>query len=229
MGLLRRRDAELGILPVAGRDDLVLVAEQAVEEMVSGLAMMTAEYVDEGQIDDDVARALSMGFPLVTQREAPTQEALVVAQSVARFGFMARVAEWEMLPAARRPVGWMLAGLRGAVKSSVAEELKEDRDGQESFYAALGEVTAFFVGREPLDVPYDADQGFLLMWTIPGVGGDARALLRAKTLPMALERVGQSSNGNTGPIEGSVVEDLERVWKYGFALRSFEEFFRGDR
>jgi hypothetical protein len=123
----------------------------------------------------------------------------------------------------------MLAGLRGAVRSSVAEELKDDPDGQGSFYAALGEVTAFLVRREPLDVPYDADEGFMLMWTIPGVGGDVRALLRAKTLPMALERIGESSNGNTGPMGNATAEDLQRVWKYGFVLRSFEEFFRGSR
>jgi hypothetical protein len=228
MGLLGRRNAEPGMLPVAGRDDLVRVPEEAAAEMVNDLAMKTSTYVDGGAIEDDVARALSMSFPLITQREAPTQETLVVAQSVARFGFMARVAEWEMLTTARAPVGWMLAGLRGAVRSSVAEELKDGDDGEKSFYAALGEVTAFFVRREPVDVPYDADEGFLLMWTIPGVGGDVRASLREKTLPMALQSHGEGLNGNTRAVEGATVEDLQRVWKYGFLLRSFGEFFRGD-
>ena len=141
---------------------------------------------------------------------------------------MARVAEWERLTTARKPEGWMIAGLQGAVESSVAEEVREPDDEEKPFYDALGEVTAFFVGREPLDVPYDANQGFVLMWTIPGVGGEVRALLREKTLQMALQRDGEALRGPAGPIEGATVEDLRRTWKYGFVLRSFEEFFRED-
>ncbi len=66
------------------------------------------------------------------------------------------------------------------------------------------------------------------MWTIPGVGGEVRALLREKTLSMVLQRDGQGLKGPTGPIEGATLEDFQRVWKYGFLLRSFEEFFRDD-
>ena len=121
---------------------------------------------------------------------------------------MARVAEWERLSTARKPVGWMIAGLQGAVESSVAEELRESDDEEKSFYGALAEVTAFFVRREPLDVPYDANQGFMLMWTIPGVGGEVRALLREKTLSMVLQRDGQGLKGPTGPIEGATAGGL---------------------
>ena len=166
------------------------------------LATETRECVDNGEIEDDVARALSIGFPLVTQREGAPKETLVVAQSVARFGYMARVAEWERLSTAREPEGWMIAGLQGAVESSVAEELRESDDGEKSFYDALAEVTAFFVRREPLDVPYDANQGFVLMWTIPGVGGEVRALLREKTLPMVLQRDGAGPEGPNRPDRG---------------------------
>jgi hypothetical protein len=66
------------------------------------------------------------------------------------------------------------------------------------------------------------------MWTVPGVGGQVRALLREKTLPMVLQRDGESLKGPAGPIEGATVEDFRRTWKYGFLLRSFEEFFRED-
>ncbi len=93
----------------------------------------------------------------------------------------------------------------------------------------LGEVTAFYVRREPLDVPYDADQGFVLMWTIPGMGGQVRALVRDKTLQMVLQRDGEGLRSPTGAIEGATVEDFQRVWKYGFVLRSFEEFFWEDQ
>jgi hypothetical protein len=226
MGLLRRKRA--GWLPVAGRDDLVSVPEDDAEEMVNLLAMETYEYVNEGEIPDDAARALSMGFFLITEREPATKETLVAAQSVARFGYMARVAECKTVTTARRPTGWMIAGLRGAVESNVAEEMEEAEDAEKSFYDVLGEVTAFFVGREPLDVPYDADQGFALMWTIPGMGGEVRALVRDKTLRMVLQRDGEGLRSPAGPIEGATVEDFQRIWKYGFLLRSFEEFFSED-
>jgi hypothetical protein len=196
------------------------------EGMVNVLATETREYVDEEGIGDDTARALSMGFVLVTGREAAANETLVAAQAVARFGYMARVAEWERLSTARKPKGWMIAGLRGAVEASVTQELEDAGSAEgESFYDALGRVTAFFVCREPLDVPYDADHGFALMWTIPGTGGEVRALLRDRTLPMALPGDGAGLEGPSGPIEGATVEDFQRIWKYGFVLRSFEEFF----
>ena len=122
----------------------------------------------------------------------------------------------------------MIAGLRGAVESNVAEQLEEADNAERSFYDVLGEVTAFFVGREPLDVPYDADEGFALMWTIPGMGGEVRALVRDKTLQMVLQRDGEGLRSPAGPIEGATVEDFQRIWKYGFLLRSFEEFFWED-
>jgi hypothetical protein len=226
MGLFRRKKA--GWLPVEGRDDLVSVPEAEAEEMVNLLAMETYKSVDEGEIRAEAARALTMGFLLVTEREPATEETLVAAQSVARFGYMARVAEWETPTTARRPSGWMLAGLRGAVQSNVAEELQEAEDSEQSFYDVLGEVTAFFVRREPLDVPYDADQGFALMWTIPGMGGEVRALVRDKTLRMVLQRDGEGLRSPAGPIEDATLEDFQRIWKYGFLLRSFEEFFWED-
>jgi len=33
-------------------------------------------------------------------------------------------------------------------------------------------------------------------------------------------------SGPAGPIDDASFEDLQQVWKYGFLLRAFEEFFR---
>ncbi len=98
--------------------------------------------------------------------------------------------------------------------------------GGKALHQALGEVTAFFVLREPLDVPYDAAEGLKPMWTIPGMGGDFRALLRDKTLAMALGLVDPRYEDPGDSIDAASFEDLAWVWKYGFLLRSFEEFFR---
>lgn len=219
MSLLRGR-AEPEWAPVQGHSELVSIPQDDAEEMVDVLAARAREYVVTGELAEEVARALSMGLGLVTGREAATQEALADAHRVARFGYMARVAEWELLETARKLEGWMIASLRGAVESSVAEELGEAY-GRQAYYDALSEVTAFFVRREPLDVPYDADEGFALLWTIPGMGGEVRAWLREKTLGMAFDRP-------SGPAAGAMAEDLQSVWKYGFVLRSFEEFFWED-
>jgi hypothetical protein len=211
-------------LPVEGRDDLVGVPEDEVEEMVNLLATEAYEYTAEGEVREDAARALSMGFLLVTGREPATRETLVAAQWVARFGYMARAVEWQRGASTQAPKGGMVAGLREAVESTVAEEL-EVGETERSFHDVLGELTAHFVSREPLDIPYDAEQGFALMWTIPGMGGEVRALVRDGMLRMVLQRDGEGLRSAAGPIVGATVEDFQRTWKYGFVLRSFEEFF----
>ena len=67
------------MLPVEGRDDLVRIPDEDVQEMVNVLAMETRERVDKADLEDHVAHALSMGFPLVTQREGTPKETLAVA------------------------------------------------------------------------------------------------------------------------------------------------------
>jgi hypothetical protein len=225
MRFLRGERTEPEWAPVQGRGDLVSIPQDEAEAMADTLATESRAQVEGGELDANVASALARGLQLVTGREPATDDAAATAGSVARFGYMARVAEWQRLPTARRLDGWMVAGLRGAGQASVAEELDDAADGGRSYYEALGEVTAFFVGREPLDVPYDTAEGFALMWTIPGTGGEVRALLREKTLQMALDRSGARASDPRGEGEGASTEALRRVWKYGFVLRSFEEFF----
>jgi hypothetical protein len=219
------RQPEIELTPIAGHEDLALVDEDDVEALLDTLAMETFEYADTQDLPADLAYALEVGLFAVTGLEATTNATIVAGRAVARIGYMARLAEWERVPAARKPGGWMCAGLRGAVESSVGEELRES-GADASFYDALGEVTAFFVTREPLDVAYDAQEGLKPMWTIPGMGGDFRALLRDWTLEMALPRDGEVLSGPAGPIDDASFEDLQQVWKYGFLLRAFEEFFR---
>jgi hypothetical protein len=222
--VLFTRQPEIELAPIEGHEDLVLVDEDDVEELLDTLAMATFDYVDDNELPADLAHALEVGLFRVTGLEAATDATIVGGRAAARIGYMARVAEWEGVPAARKTGGWMREGLRGAVELSVVEELRES-GGDASFHDALSEVTAFFVTREPLDVPYTAEEGLKPMWTIPGMGGDFRALLRDWTLDMALPRAGFEL-GTGGPIQDATFEDLRRVWKYGFLLRAFEEFFR---
>jgi hypothetical protein len=235
MALLARRGRHIETLPIEGHDELALVSEGDVEELLDVLATETFEYVEGQKLSVDVARALARGLLGVTDLGAASEETPVTARSVARIGYMAglaarigymaRAAEWERVAAAREPSGSMSAGIREAVQTSVREELAES--GTESLHHALAEVTAFFVRREPLDVPYDAKDGFKPMWTIPGMGGDFRALLRDRTLAMALERDREEPDSSSvQPTEEASFENLQRVWKYGFLLRAFEELFQ---
>jgi hypothetical protein len=225
MALFAPRSAGIEVVPIEGHEDLGLVSTDDAEQLLDALAMETSEYVERQELAPEVSRALGWGLFGVTGVERPAEATTVGARSVARFGYMARVVERERIPAARKARGWMLAGLRQAVEASVREELGES-SADDSFYDALAEVTAFFVRREPLDVPFDAEEGFRPMWTIPGMGGDFRALLRDRTLTMALPRNGDQLVGPASPVAGMTFDDLRYVWKYGFLLRAFEEFFR---
>jgi hypothetical protein len=225
MRFLRGERTEPEWAPVQGRTDLISIPQDEAEAMVDALATESRAHAEAGELESGPAGALARGLQLVTGREPTTAEAAAAATSVARLGYMARVAEWERVPSARRLDGWMVSGLRGAVRASVAEELEDASEADRTYYDALGEVTAFFVGREPLDVPYDAAEGFALMWTIPGTGGEVRALLRERTLGTALKRPELGTSNPDGAVGGTSIETFRRVWKYGFVLRSFEEFF----
>ncbi len=125
-------------------------------------------------------------------------------------------ATWRGWPSGRgwprreRPCGSMIAGLRGAVVSEVADELKESADPQQSFYDVLGEVTAFFAAREPLDVPYDAPEGFVLMWTIPGTGGRSAPSSATRRSRWRSTATGAGLESAAGPIEGATIEDFQQ-------------------
>jgi hypothetical protein len=219
MALFTRGRPGIEVLPVEGHDELALVAEDDVEELVDVLSMETFDHVEIGGLPDEISEALETGLFALYDLDTAPEQTVAAARWAARIGYMARVAEWERVPAARKPTGSMVAGLRQALEASLIEELGE---AEVSFYDALREVTAFYVRREPLDVPYDADEGFRPMWTIPGMGGDFRALLRDRTLAMAFGYEEEDGMVSVDPD----LEYLWWVWKYGFLLRAFEEFFR---
>jgi hypothetical protein len=225
MAVFARRAPEIDVLPVAGRADLAMVSERDALELADVLTDDAIHRAETEYLTSDAARALEAGLMALADLDASDEDTIDTARWVARVGYMSRVAEWQRLPEARKSSGWMIAALRSAITDSVAEEMN-DAGGAEPLHEALGEVTAFFVLREPLDVPYDAAEGLNPMWTIPGMGGDFRALVREKTLAIALGLDDPRYADPAGSIDDASFEDLEWVWKYGFMLRSFEEFFR---
>jgi hypothetical protein len=221
MALFTRGRREIEVLPVEGHEELGMVDDADVEQLVDVLSMETFDHVEIDELPHETVDALETGLFALYELDSAPEQTVVAARRAARIAYMARVAEWERVPAARKPAGSMIAGLRQAVEASLREELAEL---EVAFYDALREVTAFYVRREPLDVPYDAQEGFKPMWTIPGMGGDFRALLRDRTLAMAF---GYELEDDVVSVDPQL-EYLWWVWKYGFLLRAFEEFFRED-
>jgi hypothetical protein len=221
MPLFTRGRPAIEALPVEGHDELALVDAEDAEQLVDALSMETFDHVEIEELPRETAEALETGLFALYDLDSAPEQTVAAARWAARIGYMARVAEWERVGAARKPAGSMVTGLRQAVEASLREELAE---GEVSFYDALREVTAFYVRREPLDVPYDAQEGFRPMWTIPGMGGDFRALLRDRTLAMAF---GYEMEDDVVSVDPNL-EYLWWVWKYGFLLRAFEEFFQED-
>jgi hypothetical protein len=221
MALFTRGRPEIEVLPVEGHEELGMVDAADAEQLVDVMSMETFDHVEIDELPRETADALEAGLFALYDLDSAPEQTVVAARRAARIGYMARVAEWERVPAARKPAGSMLAGLRQAVEASLREELGEP---EVTFYDALREVTAFYVRREPLDVPYDAQEGFKPMWTIPGMGGDFRALLRDRTLAMTF---GYELEDDVVSVDPKL-EYLWWIWKYGFLLRAFEEFFRED-
>src|SRR4051794_15687731 len=100
MALFTRGRSDVEVQTVEGHADLALIAEMDAEEMVDYLATETFEHVDEDDIAPALSRALSIGLFEMTDLNEATNETTVAARWVARVGYMARVAEWERVPAA---------------------------------------------------------------------------------------------------------------------------------
>ncbi len=165
-----------------------------------------------------------MGFFYVTERESASETGIRAAGAIARVGYLARIAEWERLTTARTPKGLEIAALLLFMESNVGRDIEDD---DMDFWEALGKETGFIVRSEPLDPPHDSEEGLNPIWAVPGLGGQARALLREKTKLMILTRDngGGLANPQGEPIEDVTLDEFRSIWKYGFLLRSFEEFF----
>ena len=90
------------------------------------------------------------------------------------------------------------------------ESLEEAERSGGSVPIAMAEFAADLAISEPIDPP-ESDGG--PSWVVPGVDGSVRGRLR-DTLLKGVRCPGDIT-----------VQDLQHLWKYGYFLRTMEEFF----
>ena len=226
--LLHRTSAEPGVLPVEGRDDLVRIPEEEVEEMVNVLAMETRERVEGADLGTTwltPSRWASFWSPSGKGRRRRRWSWL---ESVARFGFMARVAEWERLTTARKPEGWMIAGLQGAVESSVAEEVREADEGRSpSTTRSVRSRPSSCAGSRSTS-PTTPTRDSCSCGPSPALGERSERWSARRPSRWCSSATARPCGAQPARSRARPLEDFQRIWKYGFLLRSFEEFFRED-
>lgn len=163
------------------------------------LARVVAESVNEVPIDRDTLELLQLGLPHLLQREC-SDEAVIVGQTAARLGYLARAAESTMLESDRPPDADLLDALHAGLDEAQAQGLSA-RD-------AMADLAAALATGESLD-PKPQEGG--PTWTLPGLGGQARGRLRDDLV------------GRLPCPPGIQADDLRRTWKYGYFLCALDE------
>lgn len=169
------------------------------EGVTRELAQVVAESVSEVPIDRDTLELLQVGLPHLLQREC-SDEAIIVGQTAARLGYLARAAESTMLEPDRPPDADLIATLQAGLEEAHAQGTPE-RD-------AMADLAAALATGESLD-PTPEEGG--PTWTLPGLGGQARGRLRDDLV------------GRLPCPQGILADDLRRTWKYGYFLCALDE------
>ena len=169
------------------------------EGVTRQLAQVVAESVNEVPIDRDTLELLQVGLPYLLQREC-SDEAVLVGQTAARLGYLARAAESTMLEPDREPDADLLAMLQAGLDEAQAQG-GSSRD-------AMADLAAALATGESLD-PSPEEGG--PSWTLPGLGGQARGRLRDDLV------------GRLPCPPGILADDLRRTWKYGYFLAALDE------
>jgi hypothetical protein len=174
-------------------------ARSEPEGVTRELAQVVAESVNEVPIDRDTLELLQIGLPYLLQREC-SNEAVVVGQTAARLGYLARAAESTMLEPDQPPDADLIATLEAGLNEAEAQGTST-RD-------AIADLAAALATGESLD-PTPEEGG--PSWTLPGLGGEARGRLRDDLV------------GRLPCPPGILADDLRRTWKYGYFLAALDE------
>jgi hypothetical protein len=176
-------------------------AQPSVAQVVSRLTDVVLENWRTYPLDAETLSLLQIGLPYLTQRDC-SRDAILAGQTAARLGYVARAAEYAEFTGARETDGDLF--------DELSESLAEADSAGSSIANAMAEFAADLALSEPIDPPA-SDSG--PSWVVPGVGGSVRGRLRDALL-----------KGVRCPRD-ITAQDLQHTWKYGYFLRSMEEFF----
>jgi len=177
--------------------------DDETEGVTRELAQVVAESVNEVPIDRDTLELLQVGLPYLLERDC-SDEAVVVGQTAARLGYLARAAESTMLGQDGPPDNDLIATLEAGLEEAHAQGTPE-RD-------AVADLAAALATGESLD-PTPEEGG--PTWTLPGLDGQARGRLRDDLV------------GRLPCPPGILADDLRRTWKYGYFLCALDELSAG--
>ncbi|MGH2917340.1 MAG: hypothetical protein ACRDLS_01890 [Solirubrobacteraceae bacterium] len=152
-------------------------------------------------LDAETLSLLQIGLPYLTQRDC-SRDAILAGQTAARLGYIARAAEYAEFPGARES--------NEKLCDALSESLHAADSGGGSIANAMAEFAADLAVSEPVDPPA-SDGG--PSWIVPGIDGSVRGRLRDALLK------------GVGCPDDITRQDLQHTWKYGYFLRSMEEFF----
>ena len=176
-------------------------AQPNVAQIVNRLTDVVLENWRSYPLDAETLSLLQIGLPYLTQRDC-SRDAILAGQTAARLGYVARAAEYAEFPRARETDDDLGDELADSLEAA-------DRAGG-SVANAMAEFAADLALSEPVDPPASAGGP---SWVVPGVGGAVRGRLRDALL-----------KGVRCPAD-ITAQDLQHTWKYGYFLRSMEEFF----
>lgn len=201
MGFFRRDTSRRSEPPpdAVGVNGAGALPDEGQESATRELARVVAESFNEVPIDRDTLELLQVGLPYLLDREC-SDEAVVVGQTAARLGYLARAAESAMLQQGSPSDPDLIATLQAGLEDAHAQGTPE-RD-------AMADLAAALATGESLD-PTPEEGG--PTWTLPGLGGQARGRLRDDLV------------GRLPCPPGILADDLRRTWKYGYFLCALDE------
>jgi hypothetical protein len=212
MTLFRRRhsgktpqDRGLDSTPVAGNDKRTLLALYG---------RVTA--IQTTELPEDVAAFLGVGsawtacgsrgssVPIREEAEAVPDQAAKRLYSVARLGYLTRIAEYDLCDDARTEADFI-----DVLRPVVAEH----RYGESVLENAMPTCAAL-ASQEPWDP--DPDDLRSSLGGVPGVGSKVRCAACA----ILVDSVGPSEGDGAPSVpQGTTADELRRAWLYGFYLR----------
>jgi len=180
--------------------EYVPISADRAHEIIEDFCFDVVRAIDEFRPPEHIVSALTVGILLITRRQL-SKEAILEGQVVARLGYCTRSVEFDRLYTARR------------MDINLAQAPQAYMELQDEDEPAMNGVTEFAVDMvlsEPLRPT--VEQGGSL-WTVPGLGAQVRLAMADRL--MNLEGL--------PPDLG--LYDMLATWKFGFYLRTLEEFY----